>query len=93
MPGFAIHRQTDIGAHGDIALTASPNVLANSLGVHRLTDIAICPVHGVGITLINCSSTVKVNGLGVAHVTSCRICGDGSVSMCVLGSPNVFVGG
>lgn len=56
-------------------------------------DASVCPIHGVGICLINCSSLVFANNLAVAHLATCHICGNGSASPIISGSTTVEVGG
>ena len=92
MSAFPAVRLADIGSHGNIMMLASPNVIINGLGAHRMGDIYICPLpfHGIGMTLINCSPTVLINGRQAARVTSGGVCK--GVAVNVTGSPNVNIG-
>lgn len=91
MPGFPAARVGDICApHPDICISGSPNVLVNNLPFHRALDIHVCPIIGIGITLLG-SFTVKVNNLQAARVTSLGRCI--TPNIIATGSPTVLVGG
>lgn len=91
--GLPIVRIADLGAHLNVMITGSTTVLANSFGVHRRFDIYACPLHGVGITLLNCSTKVITNGLATAHVGSIGLCLGRIPCPNVIGSSNVLIGG
>lgn len=92
MPGFPIARVTDSGAHGDVLMQGAVTVKANKLPVHRMLDIYACPLLGVGITVGNCSATVKVEKIPVAHFGSMGLCAGALPTVIMTGSPNVKVG-
>lgn len=88
--GFPIARVTDqYSAHSDICVVGSPNVKANNLQVHRVLDMFVCPIVGIGLTMTG-SPTVRANNMPVAKVTSqgqCQV-----PNTLIRGSPNVNVG-
>lgn len=92
MPGFPIARITDQGAHGDVVVQGSITVKANKLPVHRMFDSYVCPLLGMGMTLNNCSTTVKVEKIPVAHLGSMGMCAMALPTILVTGSPTVKVG-
>ena len=91
--GFPIVRVTDLGAHLSVMITGSGDVISNSLRTHRRFDLYVCPIHGVWMTLLNCSQTVITNGLATAHVGSIGLCLTKIPCPNVTGSPNVIIGG
>jgi uncharacterized Zn-binding protein involved in type VI secretion len=89
--GMPAARVGDVCApHPDVCIIGSPNVMVNSLPFHRAFDMHICPIIGVGITLLG-SGLVKVNNLPAARVGSMGRCITPNVI--VTGSPTVLVGG
>ena len=92
MPGFPIARITDLGAHADVMVQGAATVRANGLPVHRMLDIHACPILGVGVTIANCSTTVRVESIPAAHVGSIGLCAMVLPTTIVSGSPNVSVG-
>jgi uncharacterized Zn-binding protein involved in type VI secretion len=86
-----IARVGDLGAHGNILASGSLNVLDLLMPVHRMLDVYVCPRHGIGITLLNCSLKVFVNGLPVAKVTSIGICRNGQPTPIITGDPKTLV--
>ena len=91
MAGFPAARVGDICApHPDICISGSPNVNVNNLPFHRVLDVHICPIIGIGITLVG-SFSVNVNNQQAARVTSLGRCITPNVI--VTGSTNVNVGG
>lgn len=79
-------RLGDVSSHGGAIVTASPNTLANSLGVARTGDLLDCPIHGPS-PLIG-TSPVLVNGALSVKVGDTAACG----AVMIAGSPTVFVG-
>jgi uncharacterized Zn-binding protein involved in type VI secretion len=55
-------------------------------------DSYVCPLLGMGVTLNNCSQTVRVQNIPVAHLGSVGMCAMALPTVIVLGSPNVNVG-
>jgi hypothetical protein len=55
-----------------------------------MTDRFVCPLHGAGVTALNCSPRVLVNKLPAAHLASVGI--DILPAVIVSGSQNTFVG-
>jgi uncharacterized Zn-binding protein involved in type VI secretion len=89
--GFPAARVGDVCApHCDICITGSPNVKVNNQPFHRALDMHICPIVGVGITLLG-SGTVNVNNQPAARVTSVGTCI--TANMIITGSSNTNVGG
>ena len=89
--GFPAARVGDICApHPDVCISGSPNVKVNNMAFHRAFDLHICPIIGIGITLLG-SGTVKVNNLPAARVTSLGRCI--TPNIIATGSTNVLVGG
>lgn len=86
---FGTARRFDIGAHGDVLMGASSDVITNNRGTHRFTDMVICPIHGVGVTLIACTNKVITNNLPTAHILSLSVCIP--PAPIVTGSPDVLV--
>ena len=85
-----IARQTDLGSHGNVLTQGSQNVFESNLPVHRYLDLFVCPIHGVGVTMLNCSPRVLVNNRAVAHVGSVGI--DKLPALVMKGSAKTFVG-
>lgn len=79
-------RLGDVGGHRNVMASASPNVIVNGRGVHRRTDITVCPIHGIQVTIANVANTVITNGLATAHIASISSCRTGIAT----GSPNVI---
>lgn len=89
--GFPAARVGDYySLHTDILLAGSPNVKVNGRSFHRVMDMFLCPVVGIGIT-IQGSQTVKVNNQFAARATSIGMCQGPNVLL--TGSQNVSVGG
>ncbi len=89
--GFPAARIGDTYAlHADVILAGSPNVFVNGRGFHRVLDMFMCPVVGIGITMGG-SQTVKVNNQFAARATSIGICQ--GPNLLLSGSQNVSVGG
>jgi len=89
MPG--VTRLGDSTSCGGIAITASPNVLANGIPQHRITDLdtcAVCAPPSVA-PVVGASPNVFANGLNKAR------CGDPDACPAVLVtcSGNVIVNG
>lgn len=87
---WATARVTDIGSHMNVMITGSGDVITNNLNTHRCTDLQVCPIHGLGATLANCTPLVITNNLQTAHILSICFCGPPSVI--VTGSPDTNVG-
>ena len=92
MPGLPIARLMDQGAHGDVIIQGAITVKANKLAVHRMFDSYVCPILGMGVTINNCSTTVKAEKIPVAHLGSMGMCAMALPTVLVTGSPNVNVG-
>ncbi len=89
--GFPAARIGDTYAlHTDIILTGSPNVLVNGRGFHRVLDMFMCPIVGIGITMVG-SQTVKVNNQFAARVMGIGMCAGANIL--ATGSQDVLVGG
>jgi uncharacterized Zn-binding protein involved in type VI secretion len=76
--------------HTDMILTGSPNVLVNGRGIHRVMDIFMCPIVGIGMTVMG-SQTVKVNNQFAARVMGVGICA--GQNLIATGSQDVSIGG
>jgi uncharacterized Zn-binding protein involved in type VI secretion len=79
-------------SHGGIAITASTNVFANGLPVHRVTDLCYCPFppispHGIQ-PLVKGSMTVFANSLPLGRIGDMYACG----AVVVTGAQTVFAG-
>lgn len=88
--GMPAARVGDVCVPHDFLVMGSPNVLVNSMPFHRAFDMHVCPIIGVGITLLG-SSLVKVNNMPAARVGSLGKCLTPNVI--ASGSPTVLVGG
>lgn len=67
-------RITDIGSHGPMIVTGSPNVLDEGKQSARVGDIYLCPVHGPQPILTGSPKTM-VNNRRNVRVTSVARCG------------------
>lgn len=85
-----VARQGDLGSHGNVLMPGSTNVLVNGRPAHRQYDQFICPIHGAGMTVLNCSTTVLVNSRALAHVQSIGM--DEYPALVIQGSQNVMTG-
>ena len=85
MPQIA--RIGDPISHGGQIIEGSGDVRANSIGVARLGDKALCLEHGM-VQIASASGTVTANGRGVARVGDVTSCG----AVIIQGSPNVSAG-
>ena len=92
MPGLPVARALvdTAGPHNDVLLTGSPNVLVENFPLHRALDMHICPIIGIGITLLG-TQLVLVNGLPAARIGSLGQCL--TPNYVITGSPKVLVGG
>lgn len=72
--GVNVARQGDLHSHGGQIITGSPDVYVNGERAARLTDLAMCPQHGV-VEIIQGSATVYANGLQVARQGDLLACG------------------
>jgi len=70
----AIAHLGDAISHGGFIISASPDVTAQSIQVARVTDIALCVIHGP-VPIVTGANTVLVNGLAAAHDGSLCACG------------------
>ena len=90
--GSPVARLTSQQSHGGNAITASRNVFANGLPVHRVTDLCYCPYppqapHGIQ-PLVMGSRTVFANGLPLGRIGDRYACG----AVVITGAPTVFAG-
>ena len=72
MPGVA--RIGDPTSHGGQITSGSTSTKADGLGVARLGDTHLCPIHGGG-SIISASTKHKADGLGIARVGDSISCG------------------
>lgn len=72
--GTPAARLGDPHSHGGTIVEASGNVLLNGLGVARVGDHVVCPLHGLQ-PIVSGSSTYRVNNRWVARVGSAVACG------------------
>jgi uncharacterized Zn-binding protein involved in type VI secretion len=79
-------RLGDIGSHGGVVSTGSPDTFVNSRPVARVGDIYDCPVHGPN-PIVEGSGDVFVNGNAVARVGDTTACG----ATLTEGSPDTLV--
>lgn len=75
----------DGAAQGEV-IEASSDVFANGLGVARVGDTYLCPIHGPN-PIVSGSPSVWANGRRVAGVGDTTECG----AVLVDGSPDTFV--
>jgi uncharacterized Zn-binding protein involved in type VI secretion len=80
-------RQLDMHSHGGYILSGSPDVYTNGLQTARLTDLCMCPQHGI-VSIIQGSATVYDNGLQRARLGDMLSCG----AFIIQGSPDVYTG-
>lgn len=85
--GQPVARIGDLISHGGAITSGSVNVLVNLLGVARLTDTAVCDIHGP-VTITSASVISIANLLGIARVGDSLSCG----ATITTGSPNVLAG-
>lgn len=89
--GFPAARIGDTYAlHSDPIMAGSPNVKANGRSLHRVMDMFMCPVVGIGITMVG-SQTVKINNQFAARATGVGMCLGPNILL--TGSQDVMIGG
>lgn len=82
-----VARQGDLHSHGGQIVTGSPDTYANGQRFARMTDICMCPIHGM-VQIIQGSATVYANGLRVARLGDLIACG----ATIITGSPDTYAG-
>jgi uncharacterized Zn-binding protein involved in type VI secretion len=70
----AIARLGDQLSHGGNITSASPNWNCNGIAIARVTDTALCAIHGA-VTITSGSPDWKANGLAMARIGSTCSCG------------------
>jgi uncharacterized Zn-binding protein involved in type VI secretion len=82
----AVIRIGDPGSHGGEVVSGSSDTTANGLGIARVGDSYLCPIHGLN-PIITGSPDTTANGLAVARVGDQTACG----AILQGGSPDVEV--
>lgn len=87
MSARPVARLTDLGDHGGMIISASPDVTANSLGVARIGDTFDCAIHGPN-PLVTGAAGTTANSSPVVRLGDFASCG----AAIVTASPDVEAG-
>lgn len=72
MPKVA--RIGDSISHGGVIITGSPDHWELNSPTARLTDLAVCSIHGI-VSIVSSSEKTHINTLGVARIGDSLSCG------------------